>query len=101
MGRIASIMCDKLIITSDNPRSEEPETIISEVLKGVESDMRNKVTTIVNREEAIKTACLLAVKGDIILVAGKGHETYQEIKGVKHHFDDREIVASQFENMKH
>ncbi len=101
MGKIAASMCDKLIITSDNPRSEEPEVIISEILNGVESEMRSKVTTIVNREEAIKTACLLAVKGDIILIAGKGHETYQEIKGVKHHFDDREVVAGQFENMKH
>jgi UDP-N-acetylmuramoyl-L-alanyl-D-glutamate--2,6-diaminopimelate ligase len=100
MGKIAADMCDKLIITSDNPRSEDPEVIIAEIINGVESNLRSKVTTIVNREEAIKAACLLALKGDIILIAGKGHETYQEIKGVKHHFDDREIIASQFEQMK-
>jgi UDP-N-acetylmuramoyl-L-alanyl-D-glutamate--2,6-diaminopimelate ligase len=100
MGKIAATMCDKLIITSDNPRSEDPEVIISEIINGVERRLRAKVTTIVNREEAIKAACLLALKGDIILVAGKGHENYQEIKGVKHHFDDREIIVSQFEQMK-
>jgi UDP-N-acetylmuramoyl-L-alanyl-D-glutamate--2,6-diaminopimelate ligase len=100
MGKIAATMCDKLIITSDNPRSEDPEVIISEIIDGVETNLRTKVTTIANRGEAIKAACLLALKGDIILVAGKGHETYQEIKGVKHHFDDREIIAGQFEQMK-
>lgn len=100
MGKIAATMCDKLIITSDNPRSEDPETIISEIFAGVDISLRGKVITIVNRKEAIETACLIAVKGDIILVAGKGHETYQEIKGVKHHFDDREIISSQFEQMK-
>ena len=100
MGKIAATMCDKLIITSDNPRSEDPESIISEIYEGVANNFRTKVTTIVNREEAIKAACLLSSKGDIILIAGKGHETYQEIKGVKHHFDDREIIASLFEQMK-
>lgn len=100
MGKIAATLCDKLIITSDNPRSEDPEGIISEILAGVDNNMRTKVTTIVNREEAIKAACLLALKGDIILVAGKGHETYQEIKGIKHHFDDLEIISGQFEQMK-
>ena len=100
MGRIAASLSDKLIITSDNPRSEEPEDIIHDMEKGVDVTDRHKITTIVNREEAIKAACLMAQKGDIILVAGKGHETYQEIKGVKYPFDDRDIVMRQFEVMK-
>jgi len=100
MGRIAATMCDKLIITSDNPRSEEPEVIIGQIIDGIDDSLMTKVSAIINREEAIKVACLLAVQGDIILVAGKGHETYQEIKGVKNHFDDREIIVSQFEKMK-
>ena len=100
MGRIAASLCDKLIITSDNPRSEEPEAIIRDILAGIESDSLSKVTSIVNRGEAIRAACLMAHVGDIILIAGKGHETYQEIKGVKYPFDDREIVARLFENMK-
>ena len=99
MGRIAASMSDKLIITSDNPRSEEPEAIIRDVFAGVDKTDQPKVITLVSREEAIRTACFMAQPGDMILVAGKGHETYQDIKGVKHHFDDREVVTKEFEKM--
>ncbi len=87
---------DRVILTSDNPRSEEPEQIIADMMAGVSVASRNKVLAITNRKEAIRTACMLAHQGDIILIAGKGHEDYQEIKGVKHHFDDREIVQEIF-----
>lgn len=87
---------DVVILTSDNPRSEDPEVIIQEMMKGVEMKDKNKVFSIVNRKEAIRMAVKLAVKGDVILVAGKGHETYQDIKGVKHHFDDREVLTEAF-----
>ena len=86
----------KVILTSDNPRSEEPEQIIKDMMEGVSFKERIKVISITNREEAIKTACMVARPGDIILIAGKGHETYQEVKGVRHHFDDREIVKEIF-----
>lgn len=89
----------RVILTSDNPRSEDPETIIAQMMEGVSFKDRIKVLAITNRKEAIRTACSLAKKGDIILVAGKGHETYQEIKGVKHHFDDREIIREFFEQL--
>lgn len=92
MARISAALSDKVILTSDNPRSEDPETIISQMEAGINPDDRRKVLSIVNRREAIKTACALAKQGDIILVAGKGHEKYQDIKGVKHHFDDKEII---------
>jgi UDP-N-acetylmuramoyl-L-alanyl-D-glutamate--2,6-diaminopimelate ligase len=92
MARIACELSDKVILTSDNPRSEEPEDIIDEMMTGVEGQHFKKTLSIINRKEAIKTACTMAQKGDIILVAGKGHETYQEIKGVKHDFDDLEIL---------
>jgi UDP-N-acetylmuramoyl-L-alanyl-D-glutamate--2,6-diaminopimelate ligase len=85
-------MSDIFIVTSDNPRSENPEQIIKEVREGVSSEHIKKVISVTDRKEAIKTAFMLAHKGDIILVAGKGHETYQEIKGIKHHFNDAEIV---------
>jgi UDP-N-acetylmuramoyl-L-alanyl-D-glutamate--2,6-diaminopimelate ligase len=87
---------DRLILTSDNPRSEEPDQIIADMMAGVPAGMREKVLAISNRKEAIRTACMMAHKGDIILIAGKGHEDYQEIKGVKYHFDDREIVKEIF-----
>ncbi|MCL2027370.1 MAG: UDP-N-acetylmuramoyl-L-alanyl-D-glutamate--2,6-diaminopimelate ligase [Bacteroidales bacterium] len=90
MARIACKMSDKVILTSDNPRTENPQTILDEMNQGVEQQDKSKVLTIVNREEAIRTACMLACSGDIILVAGKGHEKYQEINGVRHHFDDKE-----------
>ena len=87
---------DRVILTSDNPRSEEPDQIIADMMAGVPAAMRSKVLAITNRKEAIRTACMMAHKGDVILIAGKGHEDYQEIKGVKHHFDDREIVKEIF-----
>ncbi|MCX6230801.1 MAG: UDP-N-acetylmuramoyl-L-alanyl-D-glutamate--2,6-diaminopimelate ligase [Bacteroidetes bacterium] len=92
MAKIASEMSDKLILTSDNPRDEDPEDILHQMEAGVDIAFKKKVLTIVNRKEAIKTACAMAQSGDIILVAGKGHEKYQEIKGVKHNFDDKEIL---------
>lgn len=90
MARIAVQFSDKLILTSDNPRNENPEDIISDMMEGVSAEAARKVVAIIDRREAIKTACMMANSGDIILVAGKGHETYQEIAGVKHHFDDKE-----------
>lgn len=90
MARIAVQFSDKLILTSDNPRNEKPEDIISDMMAGISAEAARKVVTIVDRREAIKTACMMANSGDIILVAGKGHETYQEVAGVKHHFDDKE-----------
>jgi UDP-N-acetylmuramoyl-L-alanyl-D-glutamate--2,6-diaminopimelate ligase len=92
MAKIACELSDKVIVTSDNPRTEEPEDIILDILKGVDIIYKRKVLTIENRSEAIKTACSLAAKNDIIVVAGKGHEKYQEINGVKHPFDDKEIL---------
>ena len=87
---------DRVIITSDNPRFEEPQDIINDMLAGLNPQQMKKVMTNVDRREAISTACMMAEKGDVILIAGKGHEDYQEIKGVKHHFDDKEVVREQF-----
>ena len=92
MGDIASEMSSTLIITSDNPRSEDPEAIIAQIEKGVSPQHFKKVLTITDRKQAIKTACQLAQPQDIILIAGKGHETYQEINGERHDFDDFKIV---------
>ena len=94
MGSIASEMSDKIIFTSDNPRSESPATIIEEMEKGVDPQNTRKVLSIENREQAIKTACQLALANDIILVAGKGHETYQETNGVRIDFDDFKIITN-------
>ena len=96
MARIGAELSDKVILTSDNPRSEEPDQIIKEMKVGVTANNTRKVLAITDRKEAIRTACMLAKKDDIILVAGKGHEDYQEIKGVKHHFDDKEIIREIF-----
>ena len=96
MAQEAVKQSDRVIITSDNPRFEEPQDIINDMLAGLDQKQMKKVVSIVDRKEAIKTACMLAQKGDVILIAGKGHENYQEIKGVKHHFDDREIVREIF-----
>lgn len=93
MANIASTMSDKAIFTSDNPRSENPETIIEEMEKGVEPQNFKKTISILDRKQAIKTACQLANPNDIILIAGKGHETYQEINGVRHDFDDLKTVT--------
>ncbi len=92
MANIATTLSDKVIITSDNPRTEDPETIITEMEKGVEPQNFKKAVSITDRKQAIKTACQLAQPNDIILIAGKGHETYQEINGVRHDFDDMQIV---------
>ena len=93
MANIASSMSDKAIFTSDNPRTENPETIIEEMERGVEPQNFKKTVSILDRKRAIKTACQLANPNDIILIAGKGHETYQEINGVRHDFDDLKIVT--------
>jgi UDP-N-acetylmuramoyl-L-alanyl-D-glutamate--2,6-diaminopimelate ligase len=92
MAKIATDLSDKAILTSDNPRNEDPEAILDEMEKGVEGHNYKKVLRITDRKQAIKTACQLAQPKDIILIAGKGHETYQEINGVRHHFDDMETV---------
>jgi len=94
MGRIAAINSDRVILTSDNPRTEDPEKIIEEMKGDLSNDASKKVITIVNRFEAIKTALMLAEKGDVILIAGKGHETYQEIAGERTYFDDREVIRT-------
>lgn len=98
MAKEAVKYSNKLILTSDNPRFEEPETIIQDMYAGLDPVERKKTLTITDRKEAIKTAVMLAQKDDIILIAGKGHENYQDVKGVKHHFDDKEIVKELFEN---
>lgn len=96
MARISAAGSDKLILTSDNPRFEEPQDILNDMLAGIEPQLMKKVLSIVDRREAIRTACMMASPGDIILIAGKGHETYQDVKGVKSHFSDKEIVAGFF-----
>ena len=96
MAQEAVKQSDRVIITSDNPRFEEPQDIINDMLAGLDQKQMKKVVSIVDRREAIRTATMLAQKGDVILIAGKGHEDYQEVKGVKHHFDDREEVRRIF-----
>ena len=97
MAQSAVRASDRVIITSDNPRFEEPQAIIDDMLAGITSaEDKRKVISIVDRREAIRTACMLAQPGDVILIAGKGHEDYQEVKGVKHHFDDHEVVREAF-----
>ncbi len=100
MGAIATEMSNKVVFTSDNPRNEDPELIIDEMKKGVSASHKRKVITLVNRAEAIKTACLLAAPNDIILVAGKGHEDYQEIKGQRNPFDDRKVLSEMLHLME-
>lgn len=95
MAQVACDWSDKVILTSDNPRTENPQTIIAEMEKGVSPTNQRKTLSILDRKEAIKTACHIANPGDIILIAGKGHEKYQEINGIKHHFDDKEILIEQ------
>lgn len=92
MAQEAVRQSDRVIITSDNPRFEEPQDIINDMLAGLDAEQRTKTLAIVDRREAIRAACMMAQKGDVILIAGKGHEDYQEVKGVKHHFDDKEEV---------
>ena len=98
MAQEAVKQSDKVIITSDNPRFEEPQDIINDMLAGLSKEDMKKVISIVDRKEAIRTACMLAQPNDVILIAGKGHENYQDVKGVKHHFDDKEIVSELFAN---
>ena len=97
MAEVASEHSDKAIFTSDNPRSEDAEQILNDMESGLTGPQKRKVIRISDRREAIKTACALAQPEDIVLVAGKGHETYQEIKGVRHSFDDREVLKEAFE----
>ena len=98
MAQEAVRQSDKVIITSDNPRFEEPQAIIDDMMAGLTAQQRKNVVNIVDRKEAIRPAGMMAQKGDVILVAGKGHENYQEIKGVKHHFDDKEVLRDIFAN---
>jgi UDP-N-acetylmuramoyl-L-alanyl-D-glutamate--2,6-diaminopimelate ligase len=99
MAKVACEWSDKVILTSDNPRSEDPAQIIKDMEAGVTPTAQRNTVSITDRHEAIKTACMLAQPGDIILLAGKGHEKYQEIKGVKNHFDDKEELLNQFKLM--
>jgi UDP-N-acetylmuramoyl-L-alanyl-D-glutamate--2,6-diaminopimelate ligase len=98
MAAISAEGSSKVILTSDNPRSEDPDKIIDDMEAGISPELKRKTLRITDRREAIKTAVMLASPGDVILVAGKGHENYQEIKGVKHHFDDREELRKAFNN---
>ena len=98
MAREAVNLSDKVVFTSDNPRFEEPEAILQDMLEGLTEEQKNSALTIVDRREAIKTACALAQPGDVVLIAGKGHEDYQEIKGVRNHFNDKEEVEKIFSN---
>jgi UDP-N-acetylmuramoyl-L-alanyl-D-glutamate--2,6-diaminopimelate ligase len=99
MADIAATLSDKLIITSDNPRTENPETIIAEMEQGVAPLNFKKTVSISDRKQAIKAACQLAQANDIILIAGKGHETYQEINGIRHDFDDMKIVKEMLDQL--
>ena len=99
MGDAVSDLSDLAILTSDNPRDEAPEEILREMEAGVQAQNTNKYIKITDRKEAIKTALKMANAGDIILIAGKGHETYQEIKGIKHHFDDMETAMELAKNL--
>jgi len=100
MAKEAARLSDYVILTSDNPRFEEPDDIIRDMEEGFKDIVPKKSLKITDRKEAIRTACLLAQTGDVVLIAGKGHEDYQEVKGIKHHFDDREIVMSIFNENK-
>ncbi len=100
MAREAAARSNRLILTSDNPRFEEPEAILADMQAGLDDEARRNTLTITDRREAIRVACQLAHPGDVVLVAGKGHEDYQEVKGVKHHFDDREVIADIFAGEK-
>jgi UDP-N-acetylmuramoyl-L-alanyl-D-glutamate--2,6-diaminopimelate ligase len=97
MAKTVSVLSDTVILTSDNPRTEDPEQIIADLLAGIDPAKKNKTMAITNRKEAIKTAFNLAQPGDLILVAGKGHEKYQEVMGVRHPFDDKKVIMELFE----
>lgn len=96
MAAIAANLSSKVILTSDNPRTEDPEAILDDMQTGINPVQKKKTLRITNRAEAIRTAFMMAVCGDIILIAGKGHEKYQEINGVRHHFDDKEVLTETF-----
>ncbi|MBE6310103.1 MAG: UDP-N-acetylmuramoyl-L-alanyl-D-glutamate--2,6-diaminopimelate ligase [Bacteroidales bacterium] len=98
MAREAALRSDKVVLTSDNPRDEEPEDILHDMEEGLDSELKQRTLKITDRKDAIRTATILAKNGDVVLVAGKGHEDYQEIKGVKHHFDDKEVLTDIFNN---
>ena len=100
MAREAAVRSDRVILTSDNPRTEDPDEILRQMEVGLPDESRPTTLTITDRRQAIRTACQLAQSGDVVLIAGKGHEDYQEINGVKHHFDDREQVLEVFEGEK-
>ena len=100
MAHIASQLSTQAIFTSDNPRTENPQTILDEMEVGVAAENYKKTLSILDRRQAIKTACKFAETGDIILIAGKGHENYQEINGVRAHFDDLEEVKNCFNQLK-
>lgn len=99
MAKEAAKLSDQVILTSDNPRFEEPDDIINDMVAGLSKADMERTLCITDRTQAIKTATMLAKKGDVILVAGKGHEDYQDVKGVKHHFDDKEVLRGIFENL--
>ena len=99
MAAEAARLSDMVILTSDNPRFEDPDDIIAQMRAGLSPQMSKKVLSVTDRREAIRTALRLAQPGDVVLVAGKGHEDYQEIKGVKHHFNDREVVEEAFNEL--
>lgn len=100
MAKEASRLSDKLILTSDNPRFENPDDILKDMVEGLDAEDKRHTLRITDRREAIRTASQLAQKGDVVLIAGKGHENYQEICGVKHHFDDKEVVQDIFNEEK-
>jgi UDP-N-acetylmuramoyl-L-alanyl-D-glutamate--2,6-diaminopimelate ligase len=100
MAQIAAEFSDQIILTSDNPRTENPQTILEEMEVGLDVDQQTKAITIQDRKQAIKTAISLANAGDIILIAGKGHEKYQDIMGIKHDFDDLKITEELFNQLK-
>lgn len=100
MAKETAKLSDRLVITSDNPRFEDPQDIINDMMAGLNQEEAARTICITDRKEAIRTACMMAHKGDVVLVAGKGHETYQEIHGVKHHFDDKEVLLNIFNNQK-
>jgi len=100
MAREAVSASTKVIFTSDNPRNEEPMDILNDMLAGLTAEEKRNTLTIPDREQAINAACMFAQKGDVLLIAGKGHEDYQIIKGIKHHFDDKEVVRAFFDSLK-
>ena len=100
MAKEAALRSDRLILTSDNPRFENPEDILRDMAEGLDDEARRRTLKITDRKEAIRAAAQFAEKGDVVLIAGKGHEDYQEVCGVKHHFDDSEVVKEIFAEEK-